>query len=619
MGEPPPKERPILYKQGDHLPSVVENVFLDNGWEEWQEDSHKEDEWTIAWKCGRFKPSEYTMAKSYQKLNHFPKSGVITRKDTLVRAIRKMRAVHGEVFSFLPQSFILPSEYTKFVHEYSQQDVRDVWICKPADSSRGRKIFLMRDLSELTYDCQFVIQRYMENPLLISGYKWDMRVYVLVTHTHPLKAYIYQNGLIRFSTEKYDLGTLDNKFSHLTNSSINRYGQAFEVPKDTIGAGCKWTFDQLQDYFVRAGWDDRLLWCKIINIINMTLLSLPDAVPKNNCCFELFGFDILVDDQFKPWLLEVNCSPALSVDCRVDDEVKRDLVRDTIAIVMHPRCRELQYPPKKRPPLRRKGQEAREEPEEVELDPMPTGRFDLILPFSEFCEEQTLHLDASGKDSIAAQDAYRNIVLECKELDASFRKWERRDDRPGRAGASCPAAKMFSIDQFNAFSSQLRSIPKKSGLPLRRSARSVPASERRQNDRRLAATSARVHTTEAEGRKTPDGTGERPGAADKVVRPQLVKRADTAREDAKRARAGSQPALRAARDRDAAREAAREQEARTAGKTAAFAEREQGEGGDTPATGSGRPPFGNRFRSPAARRQLPPRAVRSGEVQLPRS
>jgi hypothetical protein len=54
-------------------------------------------------------------------MNHFPKSSVITRKDTLLRALRKMRAVHGKIFDFFPDGFILPSEYTKFVEDYSTQ------------------------------------------------------------------------------------------------------------------------------------------------------------------------------------------------------------------------------------------------------------------------------------------------------------------------------------------------------------------------------------------------------------------------------------------------------------------------------------------------------------------
>ena len=70
-----------------------------------------------------------------------------------------------------------------------------------------------------------VMQRYIKNPLLLNGYKFDLRIYILVTSFNPLEAFIYKEGFGRFSTQPYTLDPSDkaNKYIHLTNVSINKY------------------------------------------------------------------------------------------------------------------------------------------------------------------------------------------------------------------------------------------------------------------------------------------------------------------------------------------------------------------------------------------------------------
>lgn len=57
---------------------------------------------------------------------------------------------------------------------------------------------------------------------MIDGYKFDLRVYVALTSVNPLRLYVYDEGLVRFASEKYDMANLKNVFSHLTNYSINK-------------------------------------------------------------------------------------------------------------------------------------------------------------------------------------------------------------------------------------------------------------------------------------------------------------------------------------------------------------------------------------------------------------
>jgi hypothetical protein len=67
----------------------------------------------------------------------------------------------------------------------------------------------------------------------------------------------------------------------------------------------------------------------------MTLLLAVPIVRQEPQCFELFGFDIIIDEKLKPWLLEVNCSPALNMDEPADRSVKPKLLRDTMIVLKH--------------------------------------------------------------------------------------------------------------------------------------------------------------------------------------------------------------------------------------------------------------------------------------------
>ena len=143
-----------------------------------------------------------------------------------------------------------------------------------------------------------------------------MRIYVLITQMRPLKLYLFKEGIVRFSSDRYDTSTLNNVYSHLTNSSINKYAPSNVSNLD--GSGLKWTFDQLRSYFMNNGHAYDPMWVKIEAIIILTCINLCSLVPDLKCCFELLGFDIMVDANLKPWLLEVNSSPAMSMDNHVD-------------------------------------------------------------------------------------------------------------------------------------------------------------------------------------------------------------------------------------------------------------------------------------------------------------
>ena len=194
---------------------------------------------------------------------------------------------------------------------------------KPHASSRGRGIFILRDLADLPMEETSVVSEYLENPLLIQGLKFDLRVYVLVTSYDPLCAYIYREGLVRFATMPYSTEDrhLSDAYRHLTNYSINKLAPIFmenkQVKADNVGH--KWSLSALNRHLKCVDVDVDLMWVRIMDLIVKSLLSVQQVIsakqmkvaahPTN--CFELYGFDVMVDDNLKPWLIEVNLSPSM--------------------------------------------------------------------------------------------------------------------------------------------------------------------------------------------------------------------------------------------------------------------------------------------------------------------
>jgi tubulin polyglutamylase TTLL1 len=157
----------------------------------------------------------------------------------------------------------------------------------------------------------YVISRYVENPLLIGGKKFDLRIYVLVTSYRPLRAWLNVNGFGRFCVEKYsnDANERDNLFIHLTNVAISKLNVDYNDKH-----GGKWSITNLRFYLEQTSGKTMTDKCfeDINSIIYISLKSVQNVVINDKHCFELYGYDILIDSNLKPWLIEVNASPSLS-------------------------------------------------------------------------------------------------------------------------------------------------------------------------------------------------------------------------------------------------------------------------------------------------------------------
>eukprot|EP00928_Gymnodinium_smaydae_P041864 TRINITY_DN28276_c0_g3_i2.p1 TRINITY_DN28276_c0_g3~~TRINITY_DN28276_c0_g3_i2.p1 ORF type:complete len:1092 (+),score=149.75 TRINITY_DN28276_c0_g3_i2:89-3364(+) len=320
--------------------AVVHETFACNG----LTPAGSGENWCVKWCGAKMKEIEYANLMDFQRVNHFPHSTELTRKDTMYRHLDAMAHVFGkEDFDFLPETYVLPEQSEAFRAEYARR--QGLWIVKPTNQACGKGIFILRDLADLPLNRSAVVSRYVDNPLLIQGLKFDLRVYVLVTQYEPLRCYIYREGLARFASQPYSTESahLNDVYRHLTNYSINKSAPNFrenqQLQADNYGH--KWSLSALNKHLRCTGVDENLMWSRINDLIVKTLLAVEPSIGTHlrrlevpqGACFELYGFDILVDDTLKPWILEVNMSPSMATESPLDWQVKSSLLSDAFNLV----------------------------------------------------------------------------------------------------------------------------------------------------------------------------------------------------------------------------------------------------------------------------------------------
>lgn len=245
-----------------------------------------------------------------------------------------------EDLNFIPTTYNLPADYPLFIEEF-KRNPNSCWIMKPPGGAQGRGVFIITKPSQIkkwsndragTAVASYIICRYIDNPLLVGGKKFDLRLYCLVTSFKPLKAYMYTQGFARFASVRYnnDLSDVDNLYMHLTNVSIQKTCDDYNVEN-----GGKWGLDCLRLYVesVYGIPQAEKLFKDIENIIIMSLKAVQPVMNSDKHCFECYGYDVLIDDTLKPWLLEVNASPSLTSTTYRDKILKQNLIRDVLSSI----------------------------------------------------------------------------------------------------------------------------------------------------------------------------------------------------------------------------------------------------------------------------------------------
>jgi tubulin polyglutamylase TTLL4 len=207
-----------------HIYNAVVNAFKHAGFK-LIENSYYNVLWT-----SYTKPEEIGNHNKYQKVNHYPGSINLGRKDLLWKNMYRMYKLFGKEYDITPTTYLFPEDYNEFQEDRENEENNVLYILKPVASSCGRGIKVIGKRTKILRLEGYLASKYICKPHLINGFKYDLRVYVLVSSYDPLRVYVYGDGLVRFATEQYTLNPQDLKkrFIHLTNFSVNKKSENFK-------------------------------------------------------------------------------------------------------------------------------------------------------------------------------------------------------------------------------------------------------------------------------------------------------------------------------------------------------------------------------------------------------
>jgi len=303
-------------------------------------------------------------------VNHLENLDPLCSKTGMVKSLRRYYNQHMgsietgySVSDSTPTTYLIlascnTSEFFEFTkrfkelkeHEFdyetmpAKQCMENMWLIKPANNNQGRGIEVFKnnyeDMKKFLLSknprSYWVVQKYIERPLLYYGRKFDIRMWALMTWKQEF--YIYRIGYIRTSSDSYKTDARQN-YVHLTNNCLQQYGANYGAHE----AGNTISFNRFCEYlalqFPSYKFDfERDFLARMKDLMIDTYLAAKNELNPNKRtnCFELLGYDFMIDEDFRVWLIEANTNPYIGIPNKYIEGLLPKMLNDLFEIVLDP-------------------------------------------------------------------------------------------------------------------------------------------------------------------------------------------------------------------------------------------------------------------------------------------
>ena len=200
------------------------------------------------------------------------------------------------------------------------------------NTSKYKKKEQKKVYSRITCFNEIIIQKYLDNPLLYKKRKFDIRCFALVDSN--LNVFFCREGHLKGSSELYDINNT-NKFIHITNHSLQKKSSKFEYYE----YGNEMSYSDFKEFMKEEkipleNFNKMIERMKFLVKISFKAVGSKLLRITPVLCFEIFGYDFILDNDFNPWILEINNNPGLGISSPVIQKLVPRMIDDALRLTI---------------------------------------------------------------------------------------------------------------------------------------------------------------------------------------------------------------------------------------------------------------------------------------------